>query len=102
MTVEIAAKICEDRSPMVGEVIETQNAVLEGYADEGEEIDAVVALLDLADQNALREEELLEESIDTGGNANDEEEEELGQQSDGDPLLDEWNRRDKAYMIVHN
>src|SRR6266498_1361972 len=86
----------------VGADIETQNAVPEGYADEGEEIDAVVALLDLADQNALREEELLEESIDTGADADDEEEEEVVQQSDDGPLPDEWNRRDKASMVVHD
>ena len=100
--VEIGGINFEESNPPVVAVIETQNVVLEGYANEGKKIDAVVALLDLADQNALREEELLEEPIDTGGDADDEEEEELGEQSDGDPLPDEWNRRDKAYMIVHD
>ena len=38
MTVEIAAKICEDRDPLVGEVSETHNAVLEGYANEGRKL----------------------------------------------------------------
>jgi len=55
VTGEIAAKICEDRDALLGDVSETHNAVPEEYADEGEEIDVVVALLDLADQNALRE-----------------------------------------------
>ena len=49
VTVEIAAKICEDRNPVVGDVSETHNAVPKRYADEGEEIAAVVALLDLTD-----------------------------------------------------
>ena len=91
---------------LVGEDSQTHNAVLEGYADEGEEISAVVALLDLADQNALREEELLEKSIDTGVDADDEGEEELGEQQDGgssrDLLPDEWGRPDKASMVVHD
>src|SRR6266540_1335266 len=100
--VEIGGINFEESNPPVRAVIETQNAVSEGYADEGEEIDVVVSLLDLADQNTLREDELLEESIDTGGDADDEEEEELGQQSDDGPLLDEWNRRDKASMVVHD
>ena len=91
----------ETNAPARG-VTETQNAVPEGYADEGEEIEAIVALLDLADQNALREEELLEESIDTGADADDEEDEEVVQQSDDGPLPDEWNRRDKASMVVHD
>ena len=103
---EIAAKICEDRDPIVGEVSETHNAVPEGYADEGEEIDAVVALLDLADQNALCEDELLEESIAAGGDADDDEEEAVEQeQGEGArrvPLPDEQNRRDKASMVVHD
>ena len=46
---EIAAKIYDDRDALVGDVSETHNAVPEGYTDEGEEIDVVVALLDLAD-----------------------------------------------------
>ena len=46
---------------LVGEDTQTHNAVPEGYADEGEEIGLVVSLLDLADQNALCEDELLEE-----------------------------------------
>ncbi len=87
--VEIGGINFEESNPPVAAVIETQNAVPEGYADEGEEIDVVVALLDLADQNALREEKLLEESIDTGADADDEEEEEVVQQSDDGPLPDE-------------
>ena len=56
----------------------------------------------MADQNAIHEEELLEESIHNGGDADDEEEEEVSQQSDDSPLPDEWNRRDKASMVVHD
>src|SRR5438128_11295539 len=78
----------------------------EGYTDEGEEIDVVVALLDLADQNTLHEDELLEESVDAGGDADDEEEEEVGEEPDDGSfrvsLPDEWNRPDKASMVVHD
>ena len=100
--VEIGRINFEETNAAARGVTETQNAVPEGYADEGEEIEAVVALLDLADQNALHEEELLEESIHNGGDADDEEEEEVSQQSDDIPLPDEWNSRDKASMVVHD
>src|SRR5438105_4548023 len=106
VTGEIAAEICEDRDALVGDVSETHNAVPEGYVDEGEEINVVVALLDLADQNALREDELLEESIAADGDADDEEEEAVEEeQGEGGcrvPLPDEWDRRDKASMVVHD
>src|SRR6266540_1373976 len=91
---------------LVQEDTQTHNAVLEGYADEGEEIGAVVALLDLVDQNALREDELLEESIAASGDADDEEEEAVGQEQDDGTcrvlLPDEWNRPNKASMVVHD
>ena len=45
---------------------------------------------------------MLEESIDTGADADDEEVEEVVQQSDDGPLPDEWNRHDKASMVVHD
>ena len=48
--VEMGGINFEKTNAPVGADIETQHAVPEGYADEGEEIDAVVALLDLADK----------------------------------------------------
>ncbi|KAL6853428.1 hypothetical protein ACP4OV_019457 [Aristida adscensionis] len=92
--------IQENIMQQVDEQITRDQHEPEGQADEGEQFEAVVGLLELADHEAMLDEQELAESLDNEDDGNEEDDD--AEEDDYVPIPGEWNRRDKASIVVED